>query len=283
MAGHNVALFAVRALILVRDSESKSLTGNAIISNLKQLSGYNSHSTGLLADSTGSIVESIQKAIDLLVKCGLFQAHHASAGAQPVSWDSYQTLRSKGAIQAIKFSITEKLSVVQEALGLHSLTELEHRAMGNTINIQPLFGQVQTGLFRRRSIFVAMPFAENLKPVYDISIVPSVKDVGLKAIRADDIFSGNSIMNKVWNAIYTSYAIIVDCSGRNANVFYELGMAQTIGKTCLIIAQSKDDIPFDITQFEYVIYENTTHGLAQLKSKLTTKLRTMVQEFPPFL
>lgn len=285
MSTHSVSLSAIRTLILVRKNDPKPLTGNAIISQLRDLSGNSGQATGMLSLGT-SPIETIYRALDLLVQSGLLQATDASSSWKALSYDSYKALRAKGSIQAMKFTITSNVNLIQETLGLLSLTELEQRAMGNTMSIQPVFGQVQTGL-HRSTFFVAMPFDEDLKPVFDISIAPAVREVGqmlghsLIARRADNIFSGHTIMNKVWSAIFGCYAVIVDCTGRNANVFYELGMAHTVGKTCIIIAQSRDDIPFDITQFEYLTYDNTPRGLADLKNKLSIKIEAMVKETPP--
>jgi hypothetical protein len=38
----------------------------------------------------------------------------------------------------------------------------------------------------------------------------------------------------VWNSIYSSSIIIADCTGRNPNVFYELGIAHTLGKPVIL-------------------------------------------------
>ena len=44
----------------------------------------------------------------------------------------------------------------------------------------------------------------------------------------------------------------MDHPERNPNVFYEIGMAHTVGKKVLLITRSSKDIPSDIQHFDYI-------------------------------
>ena len=41
-------------------------------------------------------------------------------------------------------------------------------------------------------------------------------------------------------------SVIADSSGRNLNVFYEIGLAHAIGVPVILITRSSDDVPFDL-------------------------------------
>jgi hypothetical protein len=43
-----------------------------------------------------------------------------------------------------------------------------------------------------------------------------------------------------------SRVVICDCTGRNPNVFYEIGIAHTLGREVILITQNPEDIPFDL-------------------------------------
>ena len=66
--------------------------------------------------------------------------------------------------------------------------------------------------------------------------------------------------------------VICDCSGRNPNVFYEIGIAHTLGREVILITQSEEDIPFDLRHLRYVKYLNNGEGLAQLTARLEPRL-----------
>lgn len=69
--------------------------------------------------------------------------------------------------------------------------------------------------------------------------------------------------------------LIADMTGRNANVFFEVGLAQAMEKpSFLLIEKSESDqIPFDLQGLQYISYENTLSGLTELTKKLTRTLR----------
>jgi len=67
--------------------------------------------------------------------------------------------------------------------------------------------------------------------------------------------------------------IVADCTGKNPNVFYELGIAHTLGKPVIIITQSARRYPFDIKHIRYIQYEYTPGGLKSFEKKLAEFLR----------
>ncbi len=118
-------------------------------------------------------------------------------------------------------------------------------------------------------IFVLMPFTEpwsdriwksHIKPV-----IEGIKfDPPLIVKRADDLF-GHDVMHDIVAAISSAKLIIADITGRNPNVFYELGIAHWIGKRVILLTQSSNDIPFDLLRFRHIIYEDNSDGYNKLK------------------
>jgi hypothetical protein len=83
-----------------------------------------------------------------------------------------------------------------------------------------------------------------------------VEGAGLKCRRADDIWENPAVMQDVVSLIDRSRVVICDCTGRNPNVFYEIGVAHTLGREVILITQSQEDIPFDLRHLRYVSYLN---------------------------
>jgi nucleoside 2-deoxyribosyltransferase len=80
-------------------------------------------------------------------------------------------------------------------------------------------------------------------------------------------------ISDVWDAINHAQVLIADCTDRNPNVFYELGVAHTLGKPVIQIAQSKDDIPFDVRHMRTIIYDSTQAGLRKFENVLESTLK----------
>ena len=50
-------------------------------------------------------------------------------------------------------------------------------------------------------------------------------------------------------------------TGRNANVFYEVGYAHALGKRAILLTRDVDDIPFDLKHFPHIVYGKSIMGL----------------------
>lgn len=166
------------------------------------------------------------------------------------------------------------LALVQDIFSL-SLTRLL-RPEPSGLSVFPIFGAPAHPADHQQwaHVFMAMPFRDDLKPVYTDHVLRVTGQLKLTCKRADDFFTTSSIMGDVWSAIYHAKACIVDCTGRNPNVFYELGIAHTLGRITIPIAQSIDDIPSDLRHLRFIVYQYTPPGMQQFEAALRKTLQT---------
>jgi hypothetical protein len=120
-----------------------------------------------------------------------------------------------------------------------------------------------------------MPFAAEFNPVYD-SIRQAADTAGLRCRRADDIWENPAIIQDVVALIDRSRVVVCDCSGRNPNVFYEAGIAHTLGREVILIVQNDQDIPFDLRHLRYIRYLNNAEGRAALSEALRARMQTIL-------
>ncbi len=120
-----------------------------------------------------------------------------------------------------------------------------------------------------------MPFDASFNQVYE-SISRAAEEVGLRCRRADNIWEHAAIIQDVVSLIDRSRIVICDCTGRNPNVFYEAGIAHTLGREVIIITQSEHDIPFDLRHLRYIRYLNNTQGLLALENALRGRMQTIL-------
>ena len=67
--------------------------------------------------------------------------------------------------------------------------------------------------------------------------------------------------------------MVADLTGRNSNVYFEAGLAEAWDKKWILIAQSKDDVSFDIQHIRAIYYKNTPGGLTELGAQLQNAMR----------
>lgn len=124
-------------------------------------------------------------------------------------------------------------------------------------------------------VSVMMPFKAEFNPVYS-AIQSSVALVGFSCVRADDIWEHHTIIQDIVTLIARARVVICDCSGKNPNVFYEAGIAHTLGKEVILIAQTEDDVPFDLRHLRYIRYLPNREGLNELSQAIVTRLKSVV-------
>lgn len=102
------------------------------------------------------------------------------------------------------------------------------------------------------TVFILMPFDAEFDWLYQL-VKEACSEAGVTAERADDVFEAGIVIDQVKEKIAEADAVIAVCTGKNANVFYELGIAEATHRPVLI-AESKDDLPFDIAHFRAQLY-----------------------------
>jgi hypothetical protein len=85
-----------------------------------------------------------------------------------------------------------------------------------------------------------------------------------------------AIIQDVVSLIDRSRIVVCDCTGRNPNVFYEAGIAHTLGREVILITQSANDIPFDLRHLRYIPYLNNNEGRLALADALQGRMQTVV-------
>ena len=119
-----------------------------------------------------------------------------------------------------------------------------------------------------------MPFSPNFDTVYkDVKAV--LEESGYSCKRADDMWVHSHIMTDILELICTSEVIICDLSRKNPNVFYEVGIAHSLGKEVILITQSHEDVPFDLRSIRYIHYLENAEGRAKLAVDVTTRIKSL--------
>lgn len=143
-----------------------------------------------------------------------------------------------------------------------------------TIVFSPAVFEVPDQGIEHDLISVMTPFAIEFESIFEATSAACLT-AGYRALRAKDIWLNNVVVQDVFSLIYRSIAVICDFTGRNPNVFYEAGIAHTLGKTVIPITQSSSDIPFDLQHHRYLLYLNNAEGRNSLQTGLIQRLHSL--------
>lgn len=144
--------------------------------------------------------------------------------------------------------------------------------------VTPSFGSIDYNI-KEKSVFIIMPFGEN----WSDDVCKCIKEVCYKlniiAVRADDFMSPGVVLDDIWKGINEAELIVADITVHNANVFYELGMAHTLGKDVVLIHQKDGEkVPFDINSRRYVSYGLLPSEFEKFKNDLNLVINNFFHE-----
>ncbi|PTS73600.1 hypothetical protein DBR20_15510 [Stenotrophomonas sp. HMWF023] len=128
------------------------------------------------------------------------------------------------------------------------------------------------GRVDERMVFVLTPFSEVHSDTYS-AISLACMQMGLRAVRGDEEFIRGEVFPHVLDLIKRAGIVVANIDGRNPNVFYELGIAQALGKRTILVSRRPRDVPFDVRTNRIVVYSS----MDDLSRKLQLELaRAMV-------
>lgn len=127
--------------------------------------------------------------------------------------------------------------------------------------------------------FVMMPFGEWFDRYYQEIYVPAIKEAGFEPMRADELFTTGSVVEQIWDQIEKAKLLLADLSGKNANVFYELGLAHAARKPVVFTSSNIDDVPFDLRHLRVIIYDiREPEWSTRLRKSIADYLRNAIKK-----
>ena len=108
--------------------------------------------------------------------------------------------------------------------------------------------------------FVVMQFGHPYDDLYTDVIVPTCTSLGFEPRRADDIYSPGIILQDIVSGLVRASVVVAEITPVNANVFYELGYAHALGKPTILLAERGATLPFDVSGYRCIFYDNTIGG-----------------------
>ncbi len=132
-------------------------------------------------------------------------------------------------------------------------------------------------IVKTKFAFVCMPFAQEYENFYEAGIKPVIQECGFKSVRADEVEHSKGIMAVVYEHIEAAHIIVADMTGRNPNVYYEVGYAHALGKNVILLTQRADDLPFDLRGFNHIVYEGR---ITVLREKLAQRIKAILTDRP---
>ena len=204
------------------------------------------------------------------------------------------------------FQKNQWTTAASAALGDHPPTQkwipLEIRVMGSVIQLfvsgvrvcttsQPVY-KTQLGIFFRGvtpvqvrnfrvesekpAAFIVMQFTDEYNSLYQDVIKPTCESFGYSVVRGDDPNLNGPIIDDITRSIRESSIVIADITLDNPNVFYEVGYSHALTKPTILLSDRKrGKLPFDVSGFRTLFYDNTIGGKGVVEASLKKHLQSL--------
>ncbi len=131
--------------------------------------------------------------------------------------------------------------------------------------------------YMRPEIFVVSQFGGDYDILYNEVIKPVCEELRYNPIRGDEVMSCTLILNDIITSIQNSAIVIADITPDNPNVFYEVGYAHALNKPTILLCERviRDKLPFDVSGFRTIFYDNSIGGKIKVEEKLKKYLQSI--------
>lgn len=127
-------------------------------------------------------------------------------------------------------------------------------------------------------VFVVMQFSEPYQQLYTDVIQPVCREFGLSAYHVRDLPGPGLILHDIAQGIVEAEIVIAEITPINQNVFYELGYAHALGKATILLAEQGKQLPFDVSGYRCLFYQNSIGGKNKVEIALRKHLEAILHD-----
>jgi hypothetical protein len=167
-------------------------------------------------------------------------------------------------------SVSVPLSFIQQIQEQLNARQKEAESPTGIIQNADFLGPPNTAV-ESYNVFVIMPYSEQWSEAAETIIKNVCRETDFE-FKIAKTMDGRFVPQDIWKGITGATVIIADLTGANANVAYEIGLADAIGREVILICQ-ETKVPFDFLGQRLVVYQNTMAGGITLGLELTKKLQ----------
>lgn len=143
-------------------------------------------------------------------------------------------------------------------------------------DVNPIYVSEYHVSTEKPTAFIVMQFTKPYNDLYTEVIRPICEQFGITAIRADEEFGPGIIIADIARQLAESKVIVAEITPTNPNVYYEVGYAHALNKPTILIAERETKLPFDVSPFRTLFYDNTIEGKRRIEEGFRRHLQAIL-------
>jgi hypothetical protein len=124
-----------------------------------------------------------------------------------------------------------------------------------------------------------MPYSGHYEQNYEQFFKGAIQNAGLDPVLAAHLSGPRIIVEDIWEQTKNAFVVLADMTGKNPNVFYEIGLAHALGKPVVLVIDQKEKRPFDIQHLRVITYDTRKGDWGiNLKQEITSSLMSVLAD-----
>jgi nucleoside 2-deoxyribosyltransferase len=148
----------------------------------------------------------------------------------------------------------------------------------NDYTLKELTSQIGVTMSNKPYCFMIQPFNEKFDKLYKDIYKPAIETTECEPYRVDEDDSVANIAERIRKKIRGARICLADITEDNPNVWYEVGFAHAQGKQIVLIAETKDKIPFDMSGEKVIFYDTSSPSdFEDLKENISNAMQSRLK------
>jgi nucleoside 2-deoxyribosyltransferase len=118
-------------------------------------------------------------------------------------------------------------------------------------------------------LFIAYPFQPGAQAIVDSLIRPVLRRQGIQCVTGVDKERRRDVVESLRETIASCSALVAVVTGSNPNVFFEIGIASTLAKPCLLLASAESDAAMLQDTYPVITITSAEHAMHELGCHLS--------------
>ncbi|MCJ7507124.1 MAG: nucleoside 2-deoxyribosyltransferase [candidate division Zixibacteria bacterium] len=187
-------------------------------------------------------------------------------------------------LKELRMSVTSAADIERKFRDLQEQVEAIQEDMegGRSTLAEKQEDMLQKFLVAPKKAFIIMPFQRDFDNVWLGAIKPACAESHYAPLRVDEVNLSSLITEDIERYSNMADVVVVDLTGNNPNVMFELGWSLAKNKKPIVLCQGEhtSKVAFDVRGIRHISYENSWLGIEDLKKKLKNFISTTEKQSP---
>jgi hypothetical protein len=136
-----------------------------------------------------------------------------------------------------------------------------------------------------KTCFIATPIGPDVSDVRKSAdgllqevLAPELRSLGFVVVVPHELSTPGSITGQIVEHLIDATLVVVNLTGLNPNVMYELAVRHATKKPVVIVAEESTKLPFDVSDQRTIFFENSMMGAFRLRPQFRAAVNAAVEQ-----